>query len=131
MSIDYDHLREWLDMVDRANPMPGDTIEFTYPGSTVEIVRELLRLRALADAGLLAPDLPEPNDPIIFAPAGRGWLLNDENGPVVWTAPGGTVMVQRIEPGDLTPEEARGVAHALLAAANYAEEQRETKGDEE
>lgn len=45
MSIDYAHLREWLDMVDRANPMPGDTITFTYPGSTVEIIRELLRLR--------------------------------------------------------------------------------------
>lgn len=45
MSIDYDQLREWLDTIDQANPLPGDTIEFTYPGSTVEIVRELLRLR--------------------------------------------------------------------------------------
>ena len=44
MSIDYDHLREWLVEVDRANPLPGDTIEFSHPGSTVEIVRELLRL---------------------------------------------------------------------------------------
>lgn len=77
--------------------------------------------RALADAGLLAPELPEPNDHSVFAPAGRGWLLNDENGPVVWTAPGGTVMVQRVEPGDLTPDDARDLAYALLAAANYAE----------
>lgn len=45
MSVDYDHLREWLDMVDHANHRAGDTIEFTYPGSTVEIIRELLRLR--------------------------------------------------------------------------------------
>lgn len=45
MSIDYDKLRDWLDMVDRANHQAGDTITFTYPGSTVEIVRELLRLR--------------------------------------------------------------------------------------
>lgn len=45
MSIDYAHLREWLDTVERANPQAGDTIEFTHPGSTVEIIRELLRLR--------------------------------------------------------------------------------------
>lgn len=45
MSVDYDHLREWLDTVDQANHQAGDTIEFTHPGSTVEIVRELLRLR--------------------------------------------------------------------------------------
>ena len=31
-------------------------------------------------------------------------------------------MVQRIEPGDLTPEEAREVANALYAAANYSQE---------
>ena len=28
----------------------------------------------LADAGLLAPDLPEPGDPDIFAPGCKGWL---------------------------------------------------------
>ncbi|WP_204338629.1 hypothetical protein, partial [Rhizobium ruizarguesonis] len=75
----------------------------------------------IADAGLLAPDLPEPNDPNVFVPNGKGWLPGGPYGPSVWTAPGGTVMVQRIEPGDLTPEEARGIAHALLAAADYAE----------
>ena len=89
---------------------PGDLR--IHPNDAVE---------ALAQAGLLAPDLPEANDPSIFVPDGKGWLLDDENGPVVWTAPGGLVMVQRIEPGDLTPEEAREVAHALLAAANYSE----------
>ena len=40
----------------------------------------------------------------------------------MWTAPDSPIMVQRIEPGDLTPDEARGVAYALLAAANYSEE---------
>lgn len=45
MSVDYAHLREWLDTVGQANRRAGDTIEFSYPGSTVEIVRELLRLR--------------------------------------------------------------------------------------
>ena len=65
--------------------------------------------------------LPEPNDPNVFVPDGKGWLPGGPYGPSVWTAPGGTVMVQRIEPGDLTPEEAREVANALYAAANYSE----------
>lgn len=77
---------------------------------------------ALAEAGLLAPDLPEPNYPGIFVPDGKGWIPGGPHGPSVWTAPGIPIMVQRIEPGDLTPEEARGVAYALLAAADYTEE---------
>ena len=76
--------------------------------------------KALAEAGLLAPDLPEANATDIFVPDGKGWLLDDENGPVVWTAPGGRIMVQRVEPGDLTPAEARFFALAVLAAAQYA-----------
>lgn len=44
MSIDYDQLREQLATVERENPGSGGVIEFTYPGSTVEIIRELLRL---------------------------------------------------------------------------------------
>mgnify|MGYP006995033306 CR=1 FL=1 len=75
----------------------------------------------LADEGLLAPDLPEP-DEADFVPGGKGWLPGGPHGPSIWTAPDSTVMVQRIEPGDLTPAEARKVAHALLAAANYTEE---------
>lgn len=76
----------------------------------------------LDDAGLLVPDLPEPNDPGIFVPNGKGWLPCGPDGPSVWTAPHGQIMVQRIEPGELTPGEARGVAYALLAAADAAEE---------
>ncbi|EEI77686.1 Uncharacterised protein [Corynebacterium striatum] len=78
---------------------------------------------ALAEAGLLAPDLPEPNDPGIFVPDGKGWIPGGSHGPSVWTAPGSPIMVQRIEPGDLTSDEARKLAYALLAAADYAEEQ--------
>lgn len=78
--------------------------------------------QALADAGLLTPELPEPNDPGIFVPDGKGWIPGGPHGPSVWTAPGSPIMVQRIEPGDLTPDEARGVALVLLAAANHAEE---------
>ena len=75
----------------------------------------------LADAGLIAPDLPKP-DEADFVPGGKGWLPGGPHGPNIWTAPDSTVMVQRIEPGDLTPEEARGIADALYAAANYSQE---------
>lgn len=75
----------------------------------------------LADAGLLTPDLPEP-DEANFVPHGKGWLPGGPHGPSVWTAPDSRIMVQRIEPGDLTPEEAREVANALYAAANYSQE---------
>ena len=75
----------------------------------------------LASADLLAPDLPEPNDSAIFVPNGKGWLPAEPGGPVVYTTPGGLIMVQRIEPGDLAPYEARQVAYALLAAADYSE----------
>lgn len=77
-------------------------------------------VEALAQAGLLAPDLPEPNDPSIFVPDGKGWLPCGLTGPSVWTAPGGRIMVQRVEPGDLTPAEARFFALSVLAAAQYS-----------
>lgn len=79
----------------------------------------------LADAGLITPDLPEPDESMTFVPDGKGWLPGGPHGPSVWTAPGGHIAVQRIEPGDLTPKEAREVAHALLAAADYSEGNRE------
>lgn len=44
MSIDYDELREWLRMVERENRGRDGVVEFTYPGSTVEIIHELIRL---------------------------------------------------------------------------------------
>lgn len=75
----------------------------------------------LADAGLLAPDLPEPDEcpPDIHKPgwriglfdaqcaaafAGRVWIT-DSSG---WGAP-------------FRPEQVRAVAYKLLAAANYSE----------
>lgn len=74
----------------------------------------------LADYGLLAPDLPEANDLNIATLNGKGWLPCGLTGPSVWTAPGGRIMVQRVEPGDLTPAEARFFALAVLAAAQYS-----------
>lgn len=79
-------------------------------------------VEALAQAGLLMPDLPESNDPSIFVPDGKGWIPGGPHGLSVWTAPGGRVMVQRVEPGDLTPDEAHFFALAVLAAAQYSKE---------
>lgn len=47
------------------------------------------------------------------------WQLG--GGGVVWTAKGGRVMVQRVEPGNLTPDDARALAQVLNEAADYAE----------
>ena len=71
-------------------------------------------------AGLLTPDLPDANDDSLPLPT-RSWELDAEGRPVVWTEPGCSVMIQRIEPGDLTPAQARAFALNILAAANYSE----------
>lgn len=76
--------------------------------------------QALADAGLLMPDLPAPDDASIFVPNGAGWQTPQDS--AVWTAIGGRVMIQRVEPGNFTPGESRSLALALLAAAKLAEE---------
>lgn len=86
-----------------------------------ETPRELAK--QLHQYGLLMPDLPEPEDPGIFVPGGKGWLPCGPVGPSVWTAPNSLIMVQRVEPGDFTPAQARELALALLAAANHAEAQ--------
>lgn len=49
----------------------------------------------------------------------RDWQL--VGGGVVWTARNCPVMVQRIEPGDLTPEDTRALAQVLIEAAEYSE----------
>lgn len=76
----------------------------------------------LVDEGRLRPDLPEANDPTAaFVPDGKGWLLDGPTGPVVWTVPGGQIMIQRIEPGELTPEKAREFITHILAAVYHSE----------
>ena len=65
-------------------------------------------------------DLPEANDPSHIHPS-KGWVLDVQGRPVVWSAPGGRVMIQRIEPGGLTPAQARTFALNILAAANHVE----------
>lgn len=77
----------------------------------------------LQRAGLIAPQLPEPNDPniFLFVPDGKDWLPLGSGDTAVWTAPGSLIMVERIEPGEFTADEARRVAYSVLAAADYSE----------
>lgn len=64
--------------------------------------------------------LPAANDTELPLPT-KTWVLDAEGSPVVWTDPGCSVMIQRIEPGDLTPAQARTFALNILAAAAYSE----------
>lgn len=73
--------------------------------------------KELHDQGLLMPDLPRGKP--IFTPDVLEWETPRDS--VVWTAPSGRIMIQRVEPGELTPDEARKFALSILAAANYAE----------
>ena len=77
----------------------------------------------LAAADLLAPELPKgkriryPEDilewrPVPGLPKAVIWA-GDQNRPI---------MIQNVEPGDLTPEEAEALGLALLAAAQHAKE---------
>ena len=111
--------------LDQAAQVIYDEVNQTWErGEILTAAGEAERLaNALAKAGLLAPDLPESNGSDGFVPGGKEWLPGGPYGPIVWTAPGGTVMVQRVEPGDLTPEEAHFFALTVLAAAQYAKEE--------
>ena len=104
--------------IDRAVHILADAFRPGFGGAADAIGRDLAHL--LDDAGLLAPDIPEANDTSLPLPT-RSWVLDAEGSPVVWSAPGTTVMIQRIEPGDLFPAQARRFALNVLAAADYAE----------
>lgn len=74
----------------------------------------------LAEAGLLAPDLPQPE----FEFDGGACWLDSENASVeshYFTDSGESIITAGVA-YDLTPAEARSLAFALLAAANHAEE---------
>ena len=110
--------------VERAADVIYDTLngqygDFRFPTDAAQ---------ALADAGLLAPDLPEPQ---------RAW--DDDEAPLMWKITDdfnslAVVIVERLPDTPvqletfntvakrLTIEQARRAAHALLAAANHAEE---------
>lgn len=75
---------------------------------------------ALLEAGLIAPDLPEPTS---FNHRGEPYWETDGNARV--RTPGFlpvALIGPFLEGWDMHPPEARDIAYALLAAANYAEE---------
>lgn len=74
----------------------------------------------LAEAGLLAPDLPQPE----FEFDGGACWLDSENASVEshYFADSGESIITAGVAYDLTPAEAEELAYALLAAANHAEE---------
>lgn len=99
--------------------LSGKYGDFRFPTDAAE---------ALADAGLLAPDLPEPDtleygspewDGVFAYQYGAEW--RDAMGSVC--AFNGTVEVQGDDTHIHTPDEARALALALLAAANHAEKE--------
>ena len=75
-------------------------------------------LDALREAGYGVVKLPEPTGRWAEGPEWRDFISGAIHA-VVWTgdAPGSTVMVQNVEPGSLTPDQAHDLAAALLAAA--------------
>ena len=72
-----------------------------------------LLARGLRDEGLIAPDLPEP---VIDDEGGLEW------GDIVRWEPDGSLHVTDDLYGEWTSHRLRAYALALLAAANYAEE---------
>ena len=74
---------------------------------------------ALKEAGLLAPDAPQPYFEYAGGPV---WEVN--NGySIEKERPGEITVSYHGEPAEpITPQEARSLAAALLAAANYLEE---------
>ena len=110
---------------DKAVEIMGElATEYGQPGGDELFGLDEDAALALKENGLLAPDLPEANDPGIFVPGGKGWRIGDIS---VWTAPDSSVMIQNVEPGDLSPAEARELAHALLAASDYAEREQDNE----
>lgn len=75
---------------------------------------------ALAKAGLLMPDLPEPDDKCTNSDA--SWMLTGKAAVDSWRDEGGPVVALMAGRGRyLTPAEARQLAYILLAAAGHAE----------
>lgn len=86
-----------------------------------EIALHAAHVAAVVEAaGLTVIALPEPHGRWAEGPE---WVQGaDRSGWVTWTAEGAQqVMLQRVEPGELSPNEARDLAAALIAAAQVAE----------
>ena len=77
---------------------------------------------AIRDSGNTVIALPKPHGRWAEGPEWvQGANLADRSGWVTWTAEGaGMVMLQRVEPGELTPADAADLGAALIAAAQHA-----------
>lgn len=83
----------------------------------------------LADAGLLAPDLPEPSRGMF--PRGAVWYLTGQIGDIRRTEEGIVAFGRDCHSQPfrlvLTEAEAEAIAHAFLAATNYSEDEEGTR----
>lgn len=103
---------------DKLTPIPGTRLDLTPRLDRCESPEPDID----EDSANAKTDHPEANDPTAaFVPDGKGWLLDGPTGPVVWTSPGGPIMIQRIEPGELTPDQARAFITHILAAVHHSE----------
>lgn len=79
--------------------------------------------QALHDAGLLAPELPEPTLP--FSDGTKGWFVEDDEGRDIGSIYifNGEILL-RTAAGRVkgAPSQMRKIALALLAATNHAQE---------
>lgn len=77
----------------------------------------------LADAGLLAPDTPEPSRRSIEGyHTAHPWAEWDAPEATITAVKNGWITILNADVNiPLTPREAREAAHALLAAADYSE----------
>ena len=93
--------------------------ELTGPGELGKNAAQAIA-QALADAGLLMPDLPEPYSQ---DESSTSWLLNGDVG--VKVNPRCAVIIEHMDVGwfALPPEDASRFADMIKAAANHVEQE--------
>ena len=106
---------------ERAQQIIAKWIDDNLPYSEGHVWADEAIAEALADAGLLMPDLPEPRDI-------GGNIACFPRGVEVW--PRRTVRVYLADDywqgeARLTPQEARAYGEELIAAANHAEQEQD------
>lgn len=114
--------------IDASLTLDGFDASDRYPEYGHSALRAAYRLgwadvvAAIRDSGYTVIATPEPHGRWALGPEWvQGANLADRSGWVAWTAEGaGMVMLQRVEPGELTPDDAADLGAALIAAAKHA-----------